>query len=757
MRSSNRLALLSLLLFLSIPSIVTAEICFREVTSEAGIIHNGITFGTTWGDINNDGFPDIFTTNHLNTPSLYQNNGNGSFTDITKAAQLSMFADTHGSAWADFDNDGDQDLLILTGSRNGAAPEPNLFLVNTDGVLTESAVSYGLDYPLARGRTPLWLDYDNDGFLDVIEANLARTDGMAPTAIFHQTENFFVNTTASVGFDLPEGGPLCLLSYLFEPKKLNIMALGGSAKKFPSRSYGIFSQPFADISTFSPYDHVTDVVIADFNGDLRPDFFLPRVYPYLSNVFLAESDLIKGILTIASKGEMGFSFEADGIINFDLSPSFPNWVKKSDIFIGSEGRHPEDISFSLSTQNPLDAGIYPHESAVDTGVYIGYDPKQNKWQVMLSASEWKRIFVQAKAEIQISNLTTTGIVPPPDDCFMDKLVLQTNNGFVENSVAAGFDVPTNCSAAVAGDFDNDMDIDIYLVCTEINNHPNILYENQGDATFVRINNAGGAQGSELGRGENVAVADYDLDGFLDLFVTNGQGTSLFGNGPHQLFQNCGNGNHWLEIDLEGIYSNKDGIGAGIEVTASGITQMRQQDGGMHKYSQNFKRIHFGMGNNNLAEHIVINWPSGIIQELNNVQADQILKITESPSAPWPDIKANNANTDISISSSDTLSLTVSLDPGEHLGENGDWWLLADTPNGWSSYNLTTNQWSKFSPFNGITTSLQGKLSVMNSKEILNIANPSSGSYTFYFGIDLNMNSTIDLPVLFFDEITINVL
>jgi hypothetical protein len=178
-----------------------------------------------------------------------------------------------------------------------------------------------------------------------------------------------------------------------------------------------------------------------------------------------------------------------------------------------------------------------------------------------------------------------------------------------------------------------MDIDLYLVCTEpLQNITNILYENDGSGHFKEIPNAGGAAGSHEGRGNQVSVCDYDRDGFLDLFVTNGAGELPFSQGPHQLFHNKGNTNHWLEIDMQGTLSNRDGIGSVIELEAGGAIQLRSQGGGMHSFSQNHKRIHFGLGQNTQADRITIRWPSGVVQELREVAADQILKIIESATA-----------------------------------------------------------------------------------------------------------------------------
>jgi hypothetical protein len=89
-----------------------------------------------------------------------------------------------------------------------------------------------------------------------------------------------------------------------------------------------------------------------------------------------------------------------------------------------------------------------------------------------------------------------------------------------------------------------------------------------------------------------------------------------------------NGNHWLEIDLEGTKSNRDGIGARVEVIAGGVRQVRIQDGGMHHRGQNHSRLHFGLGRNAEAERVIIRWPSGATQELKSLPANRILPIKE---------------------------------------------------------------------------------------------------------------------------------
>ena len=213
----------------------------------------------------------------------------------------------------------------------------------------------------------------------------------------------------------------------------------------------------------------------------------------------------------------------------------------------------------------------------------------------------------------------------------DVLLLNDGDRLVDHTKGSGINsVRTAGVSSVAGDFDNDMDVDLYVVTTNAaGNEPNVLYENQGDGTFEAVADLGDGVGSNLGIGDTVTTADYNNDGFLDLFVTNGDFPHLLNqDAPYQLLQNEGNDNHWLQIDLEGRVSNRDGIGAKVYVTAGGITQLRQQSGGMHDGVQNDSRLHFGLADNTLIEEIRIEWSSGIVQSIEDVSADRIFKIFE---------------------------------------------------------------------------------------------------------------------------------
>ena len=131
----------------------------------------------------------------------------------------------------------------------------------------------------------------------------------------------------------------------------------------------------------------------------------------------------------------------------------------------------------------------------------------------------------------------------------------------------------------------------------------------------------------------VTIGDYDVDGFMDLFLTNGINlVPRERGGPSTLIRNTspqsGNTNRWMLIDLEGTNSNRDGIGATIHVTTpDNDVQLREQNGGYHRTAQNHKRLHFGLGSNNKAD-VTIRWPSGRVDTHEDVAANKLYRATE---------------------------------------------------------------------------------------------------------------------------------
>jgi enediyne biosynthesis protein E4 len=121
----------------------------------------------------------------------------------------------------------------------------------------------------------------------------------------------------------------------------------------------------------------------------------------------------------------------------------------------------------------------------------------------------------------------------------------------------------------------------------------------------------------------MATGDIDNDGRLDAVINSHDG------GLYLLHNISKNPNHWLTLKLEGRTSNRDGIGAQIKLTAeSGATQYLTVSTTGSYLSASDRRAHFGLGSEATAKQIEIRWPSGIVQKLENVRADQILAMTE---------------------------------------------------------------------------------------------------------------------------------
>lgn len=181
------------------------------------------------------------------------------------------------------------------------------------------------------------------------------------------------------------------------------------------------------------------------------------------------------------------------------------------------------------------------------------------------------------------------------------------------------------------DYDNDMDLDIFVVSGGL--QPNVALLSDGAATYAQrdqlfVNDGAGGYtelpdasvGAFVGRG--AAFADYDDDGDTDVYVANS-------NGRGRLLRNdAADGNAWLRVELVGVQGNRDGIGARVVVDAGGRLQARELSGGSSYASASDPRLLFGLGKAPKVDRLAVRWPGGAVQWLAEVAPNRTIRIIE---------------------------------------------------------------------------------------------------------------------------------
>ena len=614
---------------------------FEDVTLTSGLpSYAGMTYGAFWGDFDGDGRPDLYVTNHLNGAKLFRNLGNGKFADVTSQwfAPADVGGDKHGAAWADFNNDGRLDLVQMMGAEGGLGSEPKRLFINRGDHFENIGDAAGIANPFGRTRMPLVFDANRDGKLDLFEGAEARFDDRSPPFFFIQGDGKF-DASDNVANLVSRSAPFCVVTELGKdgPPDL-ICRVYGKDKAAQVFSSARLPMPELDLLPRTAFE---DIAAADFNNDGFIDLYMARKNqaPPVSFGRPSANELIADVLIDQHNGgkPLGFSFRSSGQLSVRVVPAIPPDALSPDkIHIGASATHPNDLAFALSPETAGVAGMASFEPGGQAGVYIGLTAP-DKWQVLVSAA---RTTKSQQVQVKITSpgeITALEVVGDPQiaEEAPGRLFINRAGKLVDEGEKWGINARSVSAVnVVAGDFNNDMYDDLFVVVSgDTGKQENLLLLNRGDGHFDVIPGAGGAAGDRVGVGDSVTTVDYDGDGFLDLLVTTGgsMGRS-FGlpsdDGGYRLYHNVGNSNRWLEIDLEGTKSNRDGIGSRVELTAGGVTQTRFQDGGIHNHGQNHSRLHFGLAGNKQADKITIRWPSGTTQELTNVQSNQVLRIKE---------------------------------------------------------------------------------------------------------------------------------
>ena len=151
--------------------------------------------------------------------------------------------------------------------------------------------------------------------------------------------------------------------------------------------------------------------------------------------------------------------------------------------------------------------------------------------------------------------------------------------------------------------------------------PKVLYWNAGNSRFTDVSQSAGPGITTPMNSHGVAAADFDNDGSVEILVNNS-------HDPPSLLKNLGEHGNWILFKLVGTRSNRDAIGARVTLIANGRNQMQEVRSGGGYNSQSDFRLHFGLGKAARVELLEIRWPSGVMQELKDLPANQIVTVSE---------------------------------------------------------------------------------------------------------------------------------
>jgi hypothetical protein len=203
-----------------------------------------------------------------------------------------------------------------------------------------------------------------------------------------------------------------------------------------------------------------------------------------------------------------------------------------------------------------------------------------------------------------------------------------NAGFEDVSENAGISAASAQYASWGSgiyDFDNDGLLDILVFhggLVHMVPQEHSLFRGLGKGKFADVSRDAGPVFDVKTVARGACFADYDNDGKVDAFVVNlGAPAELL----HNVTPNSG---HWIALKLKGTKSNRDGIGAVVEVEAGGRAQTAQRVAGSGYLSQDDDRLHFGLGSASKIDKLTVRWPSGRTQALENVAPDRVLTVEE---------------------------------------------------------------------------------------------------------------------------------
>ncbi|MBN1137713.1 MAG: CRTAC1 family protein [Anaerolineae bacterium] len=465
------------------------------------------------------------------------------FTDV--AAEVNATAPGYGAgaAWGDYDGDGDQDLYVVNLGPGGAG-QANVLLRNDGAIFTDVSVEAGVG-DIGPGVAAAWADMDNDSDLDLFVSNRPGNNAL----YVNDGAGHFQNIAVAAGVADPAG-------------------------------YGE-GAAWAD----DDQDGLVDLYMANYSS-AAPPYPPNRLYRSLDGSSFQD---------IATERQAADTGNGEGIAWADLDND-----GDLDLYVANAGG--TNVLFQRQ-----DDGTF---ADVTAQMHVQGGPGNS------FGAAWGDYDNDGWLDLYVAQQGTNRLYRNLSGADFADVTAEAGAGGGNNRWSLG---------CAWGDYDNDGDLDLHMANATIAGYDSadllLSHEGGSPVTFADVTAVAGVTNTLDARGN--AWVDYDNDGDLDLYVVN-QGST---GEPNRLFRNNGTPNHWLEIRLIGAASNRSAIGARLTVS-SDRSQIREISGGSGFASQDSLLAEFGLGDWGEPVDVTVLWPSGIQSSLSGVAVDQLITLIE---------------------------------------------------------------------------------------------------------------------------------
>ena len=534
--------------------------------------HNGISVG----DIDGDGFDDLYVCQPAGLPNrLYRNRGDGTFEDITEASGVGILENTACALFADFDNDGRQDLIVVGTSG------PLLFVNQGGGKFRQKLDAFRFARPPQGTFTGAAVaDYDRDGWLDIYFC----------LYLYYQGADQY--KYPSPYYDAENGPPNFMMCNQRDGTFRDVTAETGLDKNNTRYSFCCGW--------------------SDYNRDGWPDLYVVNDFGrknlYRNNGDGTFTDVAPqaGVEDVgAGMGVCWFDYDndsADDLYVADMWSAAGARISTQEVF---QKNAPEKVR-ALYRKHAMGNSLFRAiggDAFQDNGASAGVEMGRWAW----SSDAWD-FDHDGFPDLYIANGMVSG--PARDDL----------NSFFWRQVVANSPVEAKSSPDYEQGW-NALNELIRSDGTWSGYERNVFYANNRDGTFSDVSGAVGLDFIEDGRA--FALADFDHDGRLEVFLKNRNSPQL------RLLQNVMKDlAPSIAFRLRGSKSNRDAIGATVTLETNAGRQTRMLQAGSGFLSQHSKEVFFGMGETKGPVRASIRWPSGLVQELHDLPLNHRVWVEE---------------------------------------------------------------------------------------------------------------------------------